>query len=236
MKFLVLQHIDCEGPGEIGPLMNSANISLDVVKLNHGERAPGLSQYQAMLVMGGPMNVYEEDKYPFLREEDELIKEAINKNMPYLGICLGSQLLAKALGAKVRPNYTKEIGFMSVYLTDDAREDKLFQHINKHLPVFQWHGDTFEIPQGAIKLATSSTCQNQAFRYRNLYALQFHMEVTSEMVRQWAIEYKEELYSLGKNATEEVLPSDLEWQTANLKVTGRMLFNNFLDIVKNNIR
>lgn len=236
MKFLVLQHIDCEGPGELGPFMETAKVSFDTVKLNHGEKAPELSQYQAMLVMGGPMNVYEEDKYPFLRTEDKLIKEAININMPYLGICLGAQLLAKALGSRVRPNYMKEIGFMNVYLTDDARENRLFQNIDMHLPVFQWHGDTFEIPQGARRLVTSFTCNNQAFSYGNLYALQFHLEVTAEMVREWAKEYKEELDSLGKNAREEVLPADLEWQTANLKITARMIFNNFLDIVKNNAK
>ena len=236
MKFLLLQHIDCEGPGELGRFLDSAGISLDIIKLHHGEKAPELSQYQAVVVLGGPMNVYEEDKYPFLRGENELIREAVNKNIPFLGICLGAQLLAKALGGKIRPNVSKEIGFMSVYLTDEAREDRLFQHINKHLPVFQWHGDTFDLPEGAIKLATSTTCRNQAFRYGNLYAVQFHMEVTSEMVRQWAIEYKEELDSLGKNAREEVLPPNLEWQTANLKVTGRMIFNNFLDIVKNNVK
>lgn len=234
MKFLILQHIDCEGPGELGTFMETGGISYDIVKLNHGEKAQELAQYQAMLVLGGPMNVYEEGRYPFLIEENELIKDAIKINMPYLGICLGAQLLAKALGAKVRPNYTKEIGFMTVYLTEKAKEDRLFKKIDKNLPVFQWHGDTFEIPEGAQKLAASSTCQNQAFHYGNLYAVQFHLEVTSAMVREWAREYKQELDSMGKNALADVLPPDLEWQTANLKVTARMLFNNFLDIVKNN--
>lgn len=233
MKFLVLQQIDCEGPGELGPLMESAGVSYDVVRLNRGEQAPDPGQYRAMLVMGGPMNVYQEDKYPFLREEDRLIKEAVRADMPYLGICLGAQLLAKALGSKVRPNHTKELGFMSVYLRDEARGDKLFQGINKNLPVFQWHGDTFEVPECAVKLATSSTCQNQAFHYGNLYGMQFHLEVTASMVREWAKEYKEELDSMGKNALGAVLPPDLEWQTANLKVTARMVFNNFLDIVRN---
>lgn len=234
MKFLILQHIDCEGPGELGPFMEAVGVSYDVVKLNHGEKALELAQYQAMLVMGGPMNVYEEDKYPYLKEEDKLIKEAAKINMPYLGICLGAQLLAKALGAKVRPNYTKEIGFMSVYLTEKAKENRLFRKIDKNLPVFQWHGDTFEIPEGAEKLATSPTCQNQAFFFGNLYAIQFHLEVTSGMIREWVKEYKQELDGMGKNVLAEILPPDLEWQTANLKVAARVLFNNFLDIVKNN--
>lgn len=234
MKFLILQHIDCEGPGELGRFMADAGVSYDVVKLNHGEKALELAQYQALLVMGGPMNVYEEDKYPYLKGEDKLIKEAVKINMPYLGICLGAQLLAKALGAKVRPNYTKEIGFMSVYLTEKAKENRLFRKIDKNLPVFQWHGDTFEIPEGAEKLAISSTCQNQAFFYGNLYAIQFHLEVTSAMIREWVKEYKQELDSMRKNVLAEVLPPDLEWQAANLKVTARVLFNNFLDIVKNN--
>lgn len=234
MKFLVLQQIDCEGPGEFGSFMEAAGISFDIVKLNHGEKAANLSQYDAMLVLGGPMNVYEQDKYPFIREEDKLIKQAISMNMPYLGVCLGAQLLAKALGSKVRPNHTKEIGFMNVYLTDEARENRLFHNINKSLPVFQWHGDTFDIPQGARKLATSFSCTNQAFCHGRLYALQFHMEVTAGMVREWAKEYKDELESLGKKAFEEALPPDLEWKAANLKITARMLFNNFLDIVKSN--
>lgn len=233
MRFLVLQHIGCEGPGELGNFMQTAGVPFDIVKLDHGEIIADLLQYQALLVMGGPMNVYEENKYPFLKEEDALIKEAVKLNMPFLGICLGAQLLAKALGARVRANYTKEVGFMNVYLTDYAREDRIFHNLGKSLPVFQWHGDTFEMPEGAVRLATAPTCQNQAFRHGNLYGLQFHLEVTPDMVKEWTLEYSAELETLGESVRQKVLPTDLSWRAANLKIAARMLFNNFLEVVKN---
>jgi GMP synthase-like glutamine amidotransferase len=136
--------------------------------------------------MGGPMNVYEEDKYPFLKSEDLFIKEAIQSGRSILGICLGSQLIAKALGATVFKAPVKEIGWYEVSLTKEGLKDPLFSGFPKRFSVFQWHEDTFEIPNQAKLIVTSSSVPHQAFRYGgNVYGLQFHLEVTEEMVREW---------------------------------------------------
>jgi GMP synthase-like glutamine amidotransferase len=140
------------------------------------------------------MNVYEEDLYPFLREEDLFIKEAIQRGKHILGICLGSQLIAKALGAKVSKAPVKEIGWYDVSLTKIGSQDLLFSNLPKTFSVFQWHGDTFEIPKGGKLLATANSVPHQAFRYGdNTYGLQFHLEVTEEMIHEWMESYEEEL-------------------------------------------
>jgi GMP synthase-like glutamine amidotransferase len=139
------------------------------------------------------MNVYEEDRYPFLRKEDLFIKEAIQRGKFILGICLGAQLIAKALGAKVSKAPVKEIGWYDVSLTRVGSRDPLFSNLPKRFPVFQWHEDTFEIPKAGKLVATSSLVPHQAFRYGdNAYGLQFHLEVTEEMIREWMETYEEE--------------------------------------------
>jgi len=139
------------------------------------------------------MNVYEEDRYPFLREEDLFIKEAIQRGKAILGICLGAQLIAKALGAKVFKAPVKEIGWYDVSLTKIGSQDPLFSCLPKTFPVFQWHEDTFEIPKSGKLIATSSPVSHQAFRYgEKVYGLQFHLEVTEEMIQEWIETYEEE--------------------------------------------
>jgi GMP synthase (glutamine-hydrolysing) len=144
--------------------------------------------------MGGPMNVYEEERYPFLKREDLFIKEAIQRGKPVLGICLGSQLIAKALGARVFKAPAKEIGWFDVSLTEEGSRDLLFRAFPEFFPVFQWHEDTFDIPRGAKLLATSDSVPHQVFRYaENAYGLQFHLEVTEVMVREWIDSCEEKL-------------------------------------------
>jgi len=139
------------------------------------------------------MNVYEEDRYPFLRDEDLFMKEAIQRGKAVLGICLGAQLIAKALGARVFKAPVKEIGWYDVSLTKMGSQDPLLSDLPKTFPVFQWHGDTFEIPNGAKLIATSSPISHQAFRYgEKVYGLQFHLEVTEAMIREWMETYEEE--------------------------------------------
>lgn len=213
----------------MGELLRRWAIPYDTVAFYRGESIPPLSAHDALLVLGGPMNVYEEDRYPFLREEDRAIKEAVDRGKPYLGICLGAQLLAKALGASVAANPVKEIGFGEVALTGEAAEDAVFGNMPRKLPVFQWHGDTFALPTGAVRLASSPDCPNQAFRYgRGAYAVQFHMEVTAAMVRQWARDGQEELTSAGRPIVGEILPSDLANRCAELRRLAERLFSNFI--------
>jgi GMP synthase-like glutamine amidotransferase len=190
---LIIKHIDTEGPGTLGDFFENTQWETRVIELNKNEVLPPVDSCEAIITLGGPMNVYEEGKYPFLKDEDRFLKRAIKEGVPILGICLGAQLLAKAVGAKVKKAEHKEIGWHSVNLTDDGRKDSLFQGLSDSLSVFQWHEDTFELPRGAKLLATSRTCHNQAFRFgRNAYGLQFHLEVNAEMIDSWIKEYQVE--------------------------------------------
>jgi GMP synthase-like glutamine amidotransferase len=193
MNVLIIKHIDVEGPGLIEHCLKRGKIPYQVLDLKPSIRFPRLEGITHIVFLGGPMNVYEEDRYPFLRDEDLFIKEAIQRGKAILGICLGAQLIAKALGAKVFKAPVKEIGWYDVFLTKVGSTDPLFSCLPKTFPVFQWHGDTFEIPNGAKLIATSSPISHQAFRYgEKVYALQFHLEVTQEMIREWMETYEEE--------------------------------------------
>jgi GMP synthase (glutamine-hydrolysing) len=149
-----------------------------------GEPMPE-APYRAMIIMGGPMSA--NDPLPGLAAELSLIERGLKKRIPMLGVCLGSQLLAKALGARVYGNAELEIGWAPVHLTDAGRADPLFQGIASPTTFFHWHGDTFDLPEGAEWLAYSAKCRHQAFRYGgNVYGLQFHPEVSAEMIADWS--------------------------------------------------
>ncbi|MDD4956379.1 MAG: type 1 glutamine amidotransferase [Candidatus Omnitrophica bacterium] len=188
---LIIKHIEIEGPGIIGEVLDGKDCRIRTVELSRGEALPrGLGGVRAVISLGGPMNVYEEKKYPFLAEEDKLIKEALAKEVPFLGICLGAQLLAKAAGAKVKKARDKEIGFYTVELTLEASIDPVMKGLPGILDVFQWHEDTFDLPVGSVLLASGETSRNQAFRLgKNAYGFQFHLEVDGEMVKNWINEY-----------------------------------------------
>jgi GMP synthase (glutamine-hydrolysing) len=146
-----------------------------------------VDQAQALIVMGGPMSV--NDPLPWLRQEERYLVQAISSGVPVLGICLGAQLLAKSLGSRVYPMGHKEIGWYSIRFTEAAAADPLFEGLPREEIVFEWHGDTFDLPAGAEKLAESDLCGNQAFRCgTNLYGLQFHPEVTPEIIDSWCCE------------------------------------------------
>lgn len=151
-----------------------------------GARLPDPRAFKAVVIMGGPMGVYERRKYLFLSPEIRFLKSFLRLDRPMLGVCLGSQLLAAALGAKVHKNKHKEIGWYPLALTPAGARDPLMAALGRTGTTFQWHGDTFTLPKGAVHLARSPLCRHQAFRFRaNVYALQFHMEVDVPMVRDW---------------------------------------------------
>jgi len=194
MKVLIIKHVEIEGPGLIEYCLMREKIPYQILNINSDIRLPRLDDLSHIVILGGPMNVYEEDQYPFLKVEDLFIKEAIERGKSILGICLGAQLIAKALGARVFKASVKEIGWYDVSLTRIGSRDPLFSSLPKTFPVFQWHGDTFEIPKAAKLIATSTDVPHQAFRYgENVYGLQFHLEVTEEMIKDWMYTYKEEL-------------------------------------------
>jgi GMP synthase-like glutamine amidotransferase len=189
----------------------------------------------AIVILGGPMNVYEEDRYPFLREEDLFIKEAIQRGKTVLGICLGAQLIAKALGARVTKAPVKEIGWYDVSLTRAGSHDPLFPRFPRTFPVFQWHEDTFDIPSAGELIATSNPILHQAFRYgENAYGLQFHLEVTKEMIRDWMKTYEEEF----NGSKTPLLPklkilNETEKKIEPYKKRGITFFKNFLKLTLN---
>jgi GMP synthase-like glutamine amidotransferase len=175
-----IQHVPFEGLGYIGTWIDENNFTLSTTKMYEDYEFPDLSEFDLLIIMGGPMGTYEEDKYPWLKEEKAFVKEAINADKAVVGICLGSQIIASALGAKVYPNKEKEIGWLPVTFSGTGSQ-ALFTSKDKSPIVFQWHGDTFDLPVNATLLASSEACKNQAFLYKdNVLALQFHLEVTEK--------------------------------------------------------
>lgn len=187
-EIYVVKHTEDEGPGLLGAYFRGLGWKVRTIELHRGDGLPeDLESAWGVVMLGGPMNVYEEGPYPFLRLEDGFIKQVLGKGVPFLGICLGAQLLAKACRALVTKSPQKEIGWSEVRLTEEGAKDGLFQGLPEAFTVFQWHEDTFAIPESASLLATSESCRNQAFRVGDsAYGLQFHVEVTPEMIEDWA--------------------------------------------------
>ena len=184
---LVFRHVPHEDLGLIAEVFAELGVPYRYVNLY--ETVPEeirFSDWSGLVVMGGPMNVDETSRYPFLAAEVRWIRGAVDAQLPVLGVCLGSQLLAKSLGARVYPNPVKEIGWYDIQLTDAAAGDRLFGECRATETVFQWHGDTFDLPPGAVLLARSHDCLQQAFRHgAAAYGLQFHLETTAAMIEDW---------------------------------------------------
>jgi GMP synthase (glutamine-hydrolysing) len=190
MHVLILKNVITEGPGTIADYLNTKKIPYTICELSAGDAVPDPGSFTHLLVMGGPMAVYEMDQHPYLVNEALFIDRAVKANKHVLGVCLGAQMVAHVLGAKVYPGVKKEIGWYEVSLTPDGMSDHLMSSLalpgGNAAQVFQWHGDTFDLPHGSVRLASSDLFPNQAFRYHDrVYALQFHIEVTPAIVRGW---------------------------------------------------
>jgi GMP synthase-like glutamine amidotransferase len=229
VNVLAIQHVDIEGPGLIEDCLRQGNIPHQILTLGPGLRLPKLDDFTHVVILGGPMNVYEEDRYPFLIREDFFIKEAIQRGKSILGICLGAQLIAKALGAKVFKAPVKEIGWYDVSLTRIGAIDPFFSQLPNPFPVFQWHEDTFDIPHGAILIAASSSVPHQAFRYGdNAYGLQFHLEVTQPMIREWVETYGDEFEGLKSPfLSKQRILADTELKINPYRETGMKFLKSF---------
>jgi len=186
-KLLVLQHVAHELLGTLNPLLKRAGFRIRYVNFaRHPDAQPSLDGYDGLVILGGPMSVNDAGRLPHLTTELKLIEDAMRRDMPVLGICLGAQLIAKTLGALVYCNPEKEIGWYDVSPTDEAGSDPLLGELQKTEKIFQWHGETFDIPKSTRHLAFSSICANQAFRYgAKVYGFQFHMEVDEPMIHRW---------------------------------------------------
>ncbi|WMJ71760.1 type 1 glutamine amidotransferase [Cytophagaceae bacterium ABcell3] len=174
--------------------VKSPENKVTATKFYEDHRLPFIDICEMLIIMGGPMGVCDDKKYPWLVQEKQFIEKAIAKGKKVIGICLGAQLIADVLGAKVYKNAHKEIGWHNITLTEKALASPLFQGFNKDEKVFQWHGDTFDIPTGATNIASSEVCQHQGFVYKNqVLALQFHLESTEKSIEKLIEHCHEEL-------------------------------------------
>lgn len=181
MRLHYLQHVPFEGPGTVKDWAKAKDFQVTATHLYAEERLPYADDIDWLVVMGGPMNVYEHDEHPWLVPEKAFIRSAIDAGKVVLGVCLGAQLVAAALGAKVTPDAQKEIGWFPVRLTPDAAASKAFSKLPPSFTALHWHGDTFEIPSGAARMASSAATTNQAFQHgKRVFGMQFHLECTAE--------------------------------------------------------
>jgi GMP synthase (glutamine-hydrolysing) len=190
MSVLIIKNIATEGPGTIEDYLRVKNLPYSIVDLHRGMAVPALDSFTHLVIMGGPMAVYEMERHTFLIKEALLIEQAVRAGKYILGVCLGAQMLAHVLSARVYPGPQKEIGWYDVGLTPHGTSDALMSALKvpdkDAARVFQWHGDTFDLPPGSVRLAMSDLYSNQAFRYTDrVYGLQFHIEVTPAIVSAW---------------------------------------------------
>jgi GMP synthase-like glutamine amidotransferase len=194
MNIHYLQHEPFEDLACIEKWAKIPGNTITSTKFYQSYKLPDINGFDMLIIMGGPMGVYDEEKFPWLKEEKEFIKRAIGSNKKVIGICLGSQLIAEALGSKVYKNKEKEIGWFDVEISAGAKTDKYFKDFPSKQKVFHWHGDTFDLPPGAVHIASSAACRNQAFTYKdNVVALQFHIEATSKSIKELVDHCKDEL-------------------------------------------
>ena len=185
MRIHYFQHIAGEDPGSIAAWARAGGHTLTATRFYRDDPLPRFEDLDWLLIMGGPMNIYEEETYPWLSREKRFIEEAIGKGKTVIGVCLGSQLIADVLGAKVFRNREKEIGWFPINLTPEAEKSRIFGFLPSPFNVFHWHGDTFDLPRGATRIAYSEGCRNQAFVYgEKTIGLQFHLEFTREIVQE----------------------------------------------------
>jgi GMP synthase (glutamine-hydrolysing) len=233
VRTLILQHIACEPPGAFEDVLRDRGAELHRVELDEGEPLPAGDGFDLIVAMGGPMSANDEAEHPWLVAEKRLIREAVTAGVPFWGSCLGVQLLASSLGARVYPGPAPEVGVLPVTLTDEALADPVFAGLPAELPTLQWHGDTFDLPEGAVLLAGSPAYPNQAFRYGDrAYGVQFHIEVSRAMAREWAevpayVEYLER--TLGPGSAERLF-ADFDAAEERMQSLGRTLFHRFLDV------
>jgi GMP synthase-like glutamine amidotransferase len=216
--WVVVQHTATEGPGLLAGVLDRAGVDVTVVRLDLGHRLPEPTAAAGVVVMGGPMGVHDTADFPWLDPEQRWLAQAVDAGLPVLGVCLGSQLLAAALGAEVTTGDAPEIGIGHVALDPEGRLDPVLGPEGDSLPVVHWHGDTFALPAGAVRLASSDRYENQAFRYGDrVYGLQFHLEVDDEVAAAWAPD----------------LPAGVTLdgpERGAVEVTGRRVFARFLEL------
>ncbi len=233
MDVVVLQHIACEPPGEYEAVLLERGARLHRVELDEGDPLPSFDRFDAIVAMGGPMSVNDDADLPWLTAEKRAIGDAVRAGMPYFGACLGVQLLAASLGARVYSGPDPEVGVLPVTLTDEGAADPLFAGLPRSFPTLQWHGDTFDLPEGATLLASSPAYPHQAFRVgRGAYGVQFHVEVLPEMAREWALVPEYAAYAdrvLGDGGMGRLM-GEFDAAQAAMRTTGRSIFERWAEL------
>lgn len=227
-KILSIQNIDFETLGTLRELIRSDGYQIENIVAQKEAIPPDVKRYAAIIILGGPMAVY--DNVGYLKSEQQLIRHALKQEIPVLGICLGSQLIAQAIGGNVHKGGRKEIGWSNVMLNHSGYND-LFNGINtKIMKVFQWHGDTYDLPPKTTIVA-SSKLYPQAFRFGSGVGIQFHLEVNTEMIQRWAKEYSQELKRERIKLTDPLNHKDREIK--ELFERCKVVYSNFSKMIKN---
>ena len=217
---LVVQNTRIESSGYLGELLSRDGFDITSINAKH-EPIPN-KKFSLVVILGAPESA--NDNFPYLIEEQELIKNSVNDDIPVLGICLGSQLIAKTFGAKIYSGPKKEIGFYNdLKISSDST---FFSGFQNPFTVFHWHGDTFDLPQGALRLASSKHYPNQAFQYKSAIGLQFHLEVNEEMVNLWLDNTKEKLQKISYINPQEIR-SEINENISIVKSNMKNFYNNF---------
>jgi GMP synthase (glutamine-hydrolysing) len=228
-EVLVFQHDPFEDLGFFAEVLEKQGVDYRVLRLFNGEMpAEDWDHVRALIILGGPMNVDEEESYPFLRWEKRIIRAAIDEAVPMLGVCLGAQLIAATLGTAVFHGAVKEIGWSPISITPHGQVDSLLGYLPENATVFQWHGDGFDLPAGAILLASSVNYKTQAFRLgKTIYGLQFHLEVTPRMIERWIDERSKDL-ALAPYVLPDKIMADTQSYAPTLKYYGERFLTEFV--------
>jgi GMP synthase-like glutamine amidotransferase len=225
MRAHYFQHVPFEGLGSIESWLEAAGYEITNTRFFEAAELPNLTKIDLLVVMGGPMSVNDEGDFPWLVSEKQFIREAINSGTPVLGICLGAQLIASAMGARIYRNHVKEIGWFPIY--GMLSNDTSFFSFPPLMKVFHWHGETFDLPSGAIRLAKSDGCENQAFQFgKSVIGLQFHLETTPGAAREIVSHCRDELVpSRYIQTEEEILSAKPEIYKSINQLMGSILFS-----------
>lgn len=233
-RLLVCQHVPFEILGTFHALLKALKFRIRYVNFGrHPDTVPSVAGYDGLIILGGPISAYHDELYPHIRTEIKLVQDALAKDIPVLGICLGSQIIARALGAKVQKNPHPEIGWYEIAPTAEGLEDKLIQHFKGPRQIFQWHGDSFDLPDGCVHLASSELCRHQAFRYGDkVWGFQFHLEVDKALIERWLTVplHVEELESLKGVIDPNTIREHTNQHLAEAMTLSNQVFSSFVSL------
>jgi GMP synthase (glutamine-hydrolysing) len=234
-RLMVFQHVAAEPLGTLHARIRARGHRIRFHNFHrHPDTQPNVDRYNGLIVLGGPQNVMDQHQHPHLKTELLAIEAALRLGKPVLGICLGAQLLAHVLGAPVRRHDRHEIGWYDLATTTEGRNDPVLGHLGDSTSVFQWHGCTYDLPSGAVQLARTSSCEQQAFRFgENAYGFQFHLEADEAIIERWLglPAYREELESAGVGQDAASIRAATAARMVALQPLAESTFNRFLDLV-----